>query len=188
MGGGDKTLLDIGGRPILSHVVERLAQQVSPLALNANGPASRLAGYGLPMLPDPVPDRPGPLGGILAAMLWAQGLGAREVLTAPADAPFLPRDLAATLRAARRGAPGAAIVLARTAQGLHPVVALWPVALAPRLRADLAAGTRKVASWAEAQGAHTADGSWPEAAFLNVNTPEDLARARALWEGGEQPA
>ncbi|MCC6008808.1 MAG: molybdenum cofactor guanylyltransferase, partial [Rhodobacteraceae bacterium] len=139
MGGGDKTLLEIGGRPILSHVVERLAHQAFPLALNANGPASRFAGHGLPVLPDPVPDWPGPLGGILAAMLWARGLGAREVLTAPADAPFLPRDLVAILGAARCGGRGAAIVLARTAQGLHPVAGLWHVALAPILQADLAA-------------------------------------------------
>ena len=178
MGGGDKALLVLGGRLLLDHVVERLAPQVRALALSANGDAGRFARWGLPVLADAVAGYPGPLAGVLAAMRWAAGLGAECVLTVPADTPFLPRDLAARLVAARAGA---AVACAASRGRVHPVVALWPVSLAAALEAALAAGTRRIDRWAEAQGLAVeefdAAGRDP---FFNVNTPEDLAEAEAM--------
>ena len=68
MGGGDKPLLPLGTTTILGHVVDRLAPQVDRLALNANGDPVRFADFGLPVLPDSLPDRPGPLAGVLAGL------------------------------------------------------------------------------------------------------------------------
>lgn len=186
MGGGDKALLRLGGATLLDRVIARLGPQVGALALNANGDPARFAGCGLPVLPDSVPDRPGPLAGILAALDWAARLGAGRVVTVPADTPFLPADLVARLLAA---ADGTAPVLAATAGagsatrsmagGLvrHPACGLWPVALRGDLRAALAGGTRKVADWADGHGARMAlfDGD----PFFNVNTPDDLRAAEA---------
>lgn len=175
MGGGDKGLRPFRGGTLLAAVIARIAPQAGPLALNANGDPARFAALGLPVLPDPVPDRPGPLAGVLAAMDWAAGLGADAVLTVPVDAPFLPADLVARLSAAVDGRPA----LAQGADGtLHPTVALWPVALAPALRAALAAGERRMRAFAAAHGAVPV----PFAAadpdpFLNLNTPADLAAA-----------
>ena len=76
MGGGDKSLLKLGNMPVLDHVIARLRPQVSAMALNANGDASRFASYGLPVLPDSEPDFPGPLAGVLAGLDWAAGQGA----------------------------------------------------------------------------------------------------------------
>ena len=197
MGGGDKGLLALGRSTVLGQAMGRLAPQVSALALNANGDPARFAALGLPILPDPVEGRPGPLAGVLAAMEWAHGLGAERVLTAAADTPFLPLDLAARLEAA-----GAGVVLAATpgegaasaakagaAHGAaapgggplvrHPTFGLWPTALRDDLRAALAGGVRKVVAWTDRHAAAVA--AFPdEAAFFNVNTPEDLARARAM--------
>ncbi|WP_244935086.1 molybdenum cofactor guanylyltransferase MobA [Acuticoccus sediminis] len=178
MGGGNKWLLPLGGRPVLSHVVERLAPQVSAMALNANDIPDGVA-TDLPVIADTVPDRPGPLAGILAAMEWAAGQGASHVVTVAADTPFFPEDLVVRL-AAEADATGAPIVLAATREDgrRHPTFGLWSVALAADLGEALAAGTRKIVLWTDAHGAVSAmfDGD----PFFNLNTPEDLARAEAM--------
>lgn len=177
MGGGDKTLLPFGQGTVLAAILARLSPQAAPVALNANGDPARFAAFGLPVLPDPLEGQPGPLAGILAAMDWAAGLGAAEVVTVPGDAPFLPSDL--ILRLARAGGPA----LAASGGRLHPVAGLWPVALAGALRRRLAQGGRKVEDFARAQGARVVDFPTPPGGpdpFLNLNTPEDLAAA-ARW-------
>lgn len=179
MGGGDKPLRLLAGVPLLGHVATRIGPQVAALALNANGPPERFAAFGLEVLPDPVPGRPGPLAGVLAALRWAAAHGAAEVLSVPGDTPFLPRDLVARLRAA---GGNSAVVCAAAAGRLHPTVALWRTDLAAPLATALAAGVRRVESWAREQGLTVAE--FPEAeAFLNINTPEDLATAEAGKEG-----
>lgn len=174
MGGGDKGLRLLAGRPLIAHVIDRLSPQVTALAINANGDPARFAGLGLPVLPDPLTGQPGPLAGVLAAMDWAAARGADRVLTTPADTPFLPLDLAARLN----GADG--LAMAR-AGGLHPVCAIWPVRLAPDLRDALAAGEHRVGRLADALGAVPVD--FPDRdAFFNVNTPDDLRRAERLLD------
>ncbi|MEP0507346.1 MAG: NTP transferase domain-containing protein, partial [Aurantimonas coralicida] len=70
MGGGDKPMRTIAGRPILAHVIERFAPQCDGMILNANGDPERFSGFGLPVVPDNVEGHPGPLAGILAALDW----------------------------------------------------------------------------------------------------------------------
>ena len=181
MGGGDKGRLALGNGTILSSVIDRLEPQAGPLALNANDDPTRFADLGLPVLPDPVGDRPGPLAGVLAAMRWGAGQGADMVVTAAADTPFLPCDLVPRLLLAAESAPIALAATPHPGRGRvrHPVFGLWPVALADALEAALADGVRKVVVFAEAHG--VADALFPdEDAFFNVNTPEDLARAREM--------
>ena len=76
MGGGDKALLEIAGRPLLQHVIERLTPQVAEIAINANGDLSRFAAFDLPVIPDTVEGFVGPLGGVLAGMRLGSGAGA----------------------------------------------------------------------------------------------------------------
>lgn len=176
MGGGDKGLLPFGAGTLVAAVRDRVAPQAGAVAINANGDPARFAALGLPVLPDPMPDHPGPLAGVLAAMDWAAAEGAEKVLTVPCDAPFLPRDLLARLAAVE-----AAVAVATTDGRWHPVAALWSARLAPALREALAAGTRRVAAFAEAQGAVPVPfPPGPPDPFLNVNAPDDLAAA-ARW-------
>jgi molybdopterin-guanine dinucleotide biosynthesis protein A len=180
MGGGDKPLRLLGGRPVLSHVLERLRPQVSGLALNANGDPVRFHAFGLPVLPDTLPDRPGPLAGILAALDWAADAGAGHVLTVPGDTPFLPADLALHLvRAVDHGAPAA---LAVSDGRRHPTVGLWPVAARGDLRTAVAdAGLRRVEEWVRRLGAVAVEFPIePVDPFFNLNTPEDLERAALI--------
>ena len=87
----DKALLSLAGQPMIAHVIARLG---CARAISANGDPARFAPFGLPVLADGVPDRPGPLAGVLAGMDWAAAQGFRRVVTAAADTPFAPRDLA----------------------------------------------------------------------------------------------
>ncbi|MEO0917488.1 MAG: molybdenum cofactor guanylyltransferase, partial [Pseudomonadota bacterium] len=130
MGGGDKGLLQIGDRTLLDLAIERLSPQVDGLALNANGAPERFAAFELPVLPDPLPDYPGPLAGVLAGLEWADAHGATHIVTAAADTPFFPADLVPrlTLAAETEGKP---IALSRTENGRHPTFVLercWPKA------------------------------------------------------------
>lgn len=199
MGGGDKTLKPLGGRPILAGVVERLAPQVGGadrLALSANGDPARFEGFDLPVLADPVLGedgaRLGPLAGVLAALEWAEDVGAAHVVSVAGDTPFFPQDLASRL-AFEQGRTGAPIVLAASpdqngAIWDHPTFGLWSAALAPDLRKALVTdGVRKIVRWTDAHGAARA--AFPRAAapngeefdpFFNVNTPEDLAAAQRI--------
>ncbi len=185
MGGGDKCLLDLGGQTLLDQVIARLSPQAGPLAINANGDPQRFAAIGLPVVADSFPGFAGPLAGVLAAMEWAAGLDAAQVVTVAGDTPFFPRDLVARLQQAA----GDGIALAATDtpdKGLRrqPTFGLWPTALRDDLRAALKAGTRKVVAWTDRHAAATARFDAGDSdPFFNVNTPEDLALARELSAG-----
>jgi len=182
MGGGDKALLPLGGRPMLARVIERLQPQVGGLVLNANGDPARFAPFGLPVIADPVAGHPGPLAGVLAGLGHAEEIGAARIVTVAADTPFLPRDLVARLAAA--AGSDESIVLAATASGLHPTFGLWPVSLRAALARDLAGGARRVGGWAESMGARrVVFAETPHDPFFNVNTPDDLARAEEILAG-----
>lgn len=186
MGGGDKPLRSIAGRPLLAHVIERLQPQCGALALNANGDPSRFSRFALPVIADTVHDFPGPLAGVLAAMEWAATAHpeAQHVLTVPGDCPFLPRDLVARLDQARR-AENAEIAVAASGGHLHPVIALWPVALREALRTVLVdEDIRKVERFTARY--RRAEVEWPVTPFdpfFNANTPEDVAEAERIAAG-----
>jgi molybdopterin-guanine dinucleotide biosynthesis protein A len=187
LGGGDKGLRPLAGRPILAHVVERLKPQVSALVINANGDPARFAAFGLRVVADSVPGFAGPLAGVHAGLQWARDHlpAACAVVTVPGDTPFLPGDLVTRFLAARRDHADALLV-ARSESGVHPVIGLWPVALAAELEESLKRGARKASAWTEAHGA--IEVSFPPVEiggklidpFFNINRPEDLARAEAM--------
>lgn len=179
MGGTDKSALLLGAHPLLARVIDRLEPQVERLAISANGDAARLAPYRLPVLPDAMPQ--GPLSGVLAALDWAAPQGATAVVSVAVDTPFFPGDLVPQLLLAAEGSPSGA-ALAESGGRTHPTFALWPVALRDDLRAALARGEAKVMDFARQHQATLARFS-DDRAFLNINTPEDLAAAEALLAG-----
>lgn len=183
MGGGDKGLRRVGGLRLIDHVIARLSPQCAPLAINANGDPARLAEFALPVLADSLPDHPGPLAGVLAGLDWAAGLGAPAIVTAAADTPFFPRDLAARLWRAR-GHAGLALAASADAAGKvwqHPTFGLWPVELRHDLRAALAGGLRKIVHWTDRHGAGIVEfPAAPFDPFFNINTPEDIALAERI--------
>jgi molybdopterin-guanine dinucleotide biosynthesis protein A len=187
MGGGDKGLLELAGKPMLGHVIDRLSVQVGRMAINANGDPSRFAPFGLPVVADTVSGFVGPLAGVLAGMRWSAGSasGARCIVTVAGDAPMLPLDLVSRLTAAVQSCD-TAIALARSAGEVHPVIGLWPVALADDLETALQDGVRKVLHWTDRHGTVAVDfpmtriGSVEVDPFFNANTPQELDSLRTM--------
>ncbi|GLS87520.1 molybdenum cofactor guanylyltransferase [Cypionkella aquatica] len=174
--GADKALVQLAGQSLLSHAIARLEPQVERLAISANGDPARLAGYGLPILPDAV--ALGPLSGVLAGLRWAAPLGATAVVTLAVDTPFAPGDLVPQLCLAAETSPEALAIA--TAAKNHPTCAIWPVALAGALADFLSSGAKaRVLGFADQH--HAARAQFPdEAAFQNLNTPADIIAAEAL--------
>jgi molybdopterin-guanine dinucleotide biosynthesis protein A len=185
MGGGDKSLRPLAGRPLLDHVIDRLRPQVQALVLNANGDPARFARFGLPVIPDSIPDFAGPLAGILAGLDWTaeNRLDCGFVVSAATDAPFLPDDLVCRLVGAMQAA-GAELACAASGGQPHPVIGLWPVRLRDALREALVEeGIRKVDQWtARYRLATVSFPDRPVDPFFNANGPEDLEQAHVLLE------
>jgi molybdopterin-guanine dinucleotide biosynthesis protein A len=183
MGGGDKCLRRLGSETLLAHVIARARDQVGPLILNAGGDPARFAAYGLPVVADVIAGFAGPLAGVLTGLEWAaaNAPACPWVATFPTDAPFVPEDLVARLLAALE-AEGAELACAASGGRDHPVAGLWPVRLAPQLRRALEVeGVRKIDLWtARFRLARALYDSDPADPFFNVNSPQDLARARVL--------
>lgn len=185
MGGANKALILLAGRPLMAHVIERLAPQVDSLAISANRDADRLGIFGFPILADRDPRLLGPLAGVLAGMEWAAGQGCSHIVTAAADTPFPPHDLVRRLAAESDNSP-ALIAIAVSGGRPHPVFGLWPVALRQKLEKHLAeSDDRSVMAFARTHGMRRVafadeDGHDP---FFNVNTPDELDEARRMMEG-----
>jgi molybdopterin-guanine dinucleotide biosynthesis protein A len=186
MGGGDKCLLPLAGRPILERIVGIVRPQVGPMVLNANGDPARFAAFALPVAPDAVEGFAGPLAGVLTGLEWARDNApeCRWIASVPCDAPFIPADLVARLLDAAAAAD-ADMACASSGGRDHPVVGLWPVRLAGALRHALVEeDIRKVDVWTAryrlARAAFDAD---PVDPFFNVNRPEDLMAAEAALRG-----
>ena len=170
MGGVDKGLVPLAGRPMVAHVLERLAPQVGPILVNANQNDSAYAALGCPVVPDAIGGFAGPLAGLHAGLARAR---TPYAVTVPCDSPFLPADLVARLSAALVRA-GAALAVARTFDQPHPVFALVRRDVFPNLTAFLAGGGRKIDAWyaslvvVEVPFDDCAD------AFRNINTRDEL--------------
>lgn len=191
MGGGDKCLRPLAGRPLLLHAIERLRPQVRRLLLNANGEPGRFAAFGLPVAADAVAGFAGPLAGVLTGLDWAAAHApdCPWVVSVPTDAPFLPADLVGRLLAGA-AAEGAELACAASGGREHPVVGLWPVRLREALRHALEAeGIRKVDLWtARYRRAVVPFEAAPVDPFFNLNRPEDLAEAERLLARGDAAA
>ncbi|TLU71488.1 molybdenum cofactor guanylyltransferase MobA [Lichenicoccus roseus] len=168
MGGVDKPLLPLGGRPLLRHVLDRLAPQVGPLVLSANGDPARYAAHDLPVLADEVPGQ-GPLAGLLRGLDWAAGQGCDSLLSVPGDTPFIPADLLVAL------SPAPAVAISAGVR--HHLVAHWPCDCRTALRRFLATDARRsVFVFARLLGLREVEFGEPDP-FFNINTPEELAVA-----------
>ena len=171
MGGVDKGLQPLRGRPMVAWVLERLAPQVTEVIVNANQNQAEYARLGCRVVGDEIGGFAGPLAGLQA------GLKANVhpfLVTVPCDSPFLPRDLVARLHAALI-ANHADLAVAKTGDQPHPVFSLVRESLAGHLAKFLQGGGRKIDAWyASLKVVEVPFDDQPDA-FSNINTPADLA-------------
>jgi len=176
MQGSDKGLVLLGGEPLVAHVARRLAPQVGPLILSANRNADSYARYGRVVADDTdaLGAWQGPLAGLAAGLVAAAPC--EWLVVTPCDTPFLPADLAQRLIAAAQTA-GAPLAYAVAGGQRHPACMALRASLLPALRDYLAAGERKVGLWQSRVGGVGAPFDDAPGAFMNLNTPEELAAA-----------
>jgi molybdopterin-guanine dinucleotide biosynthesis protein A len=170
MGSVDKGLALFKGKPMVAHVLARLAPQVDEILINANRSENEYASFGHRVIPDAIDGFAGPLAGLHIGMTHATH---PLVATAPCDSPFLPLDLIARLGTAMQK-ENADLAVAKTFDQPHPVFCLVKASLARHLEAFLQSGQRKIDKWyATLQVVEVAFDD-EEAAFVNINTVEEL--------------
>ncbi|MGX9829632.1 molybdenum cofactor guanylyltransferase MobA [Enterobacter roggenkampii] len=168
MGGKDKGLQLLNGKPLWQHVADTLAGQVTAMAISANRHIDTYRQSGYAVYQDSLENYPGPLAGMLSVMQQSQG---EWFIFCPCDTPFIPSCLVERLFLLRGTAP---VVWVHDGERDHPAVALMHRSLAPALLAYLAAGERRVMVFMRESGGHSVDFSDVKSAFVNVNTSEDL--------------
>ena len=190
MGGGDKCLRHLAGKPILAHVIERIRPQVDDLVLNANGDADRFGDFGLKVVPDVIEGFAGPLAGVLTGMEWvrANRPDCPWIVTIATDTPFLPKDLVPMMMAALER-ERAELACAASNGRAHPVFGLWPTRLADALRrAMVDEDIRKVDRFTgRYRLAEVVFPTEPYDPFFNTNRPEDLDEAERLLADQPRP-
>ena len=186
MGGADKGWLLLNGEPLVMHALRRLQPQVGSLLVSANRHLERYRSLGVPVVTDDPPGFEGPLAGVLAGL---EACNTPWMACVPCDAPCFPADLVGRLHQAAlaQGRDAAVVVSVRQdRRSIEPAFCLLRAALAPSLRASMAAGERRWQGWLNAVGAApvefaiATDAADPVKTdpFANLNTPEDLAQAQ----------
>lgn len=175
MGGVDKGLVTLQGKPMVEWVLERLGSQVDDIAISANQNLDRYRAFGVPVFTDVIAGFAGPLAGLHA------GLGQAThplVVTAPCDSPFLPTDLVARLVRALTEQT-ADLAVAHTFEQAHPVFCLCRRDVLPHLEAFLTAGGRKIDRWYATLKVAVVQFDDQEDAFSNINSREELVALEA---------
>ncbi len=171
MGGTDKGLLTLQGKPLISHVIERFSPQVNELVINANQNLEVYARLGCKVVPDGMPGYAGPLAGLQAGLMEATH---NLVATVPCDTPLLPLDLVARLREALLR-HHAQLAVAVTASMSQPVFTLCHRESLLSLTGFLQSGGRKISAWHGTLNVVEVSFDDEASAFMNINTPQDLA-------------
>ncbi len=182
MGGKDKGLIDLHGKPLLDYIIAGLRPQAGRILVNANRNLDRYRAFGCPVAEDMMGDYLGPLVGMATGM---QASDTPYILTVPCDSPFVPAQLTDKLYRAMADAD-AEISVAHDGVRLQPVFALLRCELLPSLLAYLKGGGRKIDTWYTQHRLALSDFSTLPHTFLNLNTPEDRLILEKILDEREQ--
>jgi molybdopterin-guanine dinucleotide biosynthesis protein A len=176
MGGLDKGLVELAGRPMIEYALDALRPQVGVVLINANRNLETYRRYGHAVLPDALEGYLGPLAGTLTAL---RAIDTPYLLTVPCDSPLLATDLAGRMYRASRTVD-AEITVAHDGERQQPVFLLLRREVTPGLEAFLASGGRKIDQWFRRHRLAEADLSGDRDSFVNVNDPGERERVEAL--------
>lgn len=179
----DKGLIDLEGRPLIEYAINALSPQVEQLMINANRNIKSYGEFGFPVISDQITGFLGPLAGMAAAI---QSCDTDYILSVPCDTPWVPKDLADRMLKAIEH-DQADICIADDGERMHPVFALINKNRLSSLTAYLSSGERAVHRWCKQQKMAIADFSDQPNAFINVNTPEELAAAAQIVKWAVSP-
>ncbi len=179
MGGNDKSLAMLAGRPLLAHLIERLGPQVDRLTLSSNAAPAPFAAFHLPVIADVLTGFQGPVAGIHAGLVRYPN---EFVVAVAVDLPLLPTDLVTRLHDGIGRSD-----CAYASDGKHHALAiLFRPDMAQVVHTYLTRGGRNLKDFLCRHGAPVVfDRPGDRGLFMNLNTPEALARAeQELASGG----
>ena len=179
MGGGDKGLVELRGRPLVEHALAALSPQVNTIIINANRNRDRYAVYGHPVIADGRQGYQGPLAGMLSCL---QAATTEYMVSVPCDSPLLPDDLVARLFR-QLSDDEAEISVAHNGDRIQPVFTLMPTSLASSMQAFLDGGNRKIDKWFAQHRLAVTDFSDKPDCFRNINNPGELAQMETQLNG-----
>lgn len=179
MGGQDKGLIQIAGKPMIEYILDAIAGQVNTVIINANRNQDRYRCYGYPVIGDEFEGFNGPLAGMASCM---GKINTELMLTVPCDSPYIPEDLAKRLYRQLRE-KHADISAAHDGKRIQPVFALMKCNLLSSLLDYLNQGDRKIDRWFGQHHLAVTDFSDKPETFININTPEDIEQIEATLAG-----
>ncbi|MBY4676007.1 molybdenum cofactor guanylyltransferase MobA [Marinobacterium arenosum] len=169
LGGVDKGLQPLQGKPLIDWTLDVLRPQVAQLLINCNRNPEQYRPRADRLVSDARTDFAGPLHGVLSGL---QASSASHLLVLPCDTPLLTGEVLGRLIEAARETPEQ-IIIAATEQGWQPLHVVIPQQYQGDLAAWLAEGNAKVRSWYQ-RHPHRLIAFGDEPAFHNVNSPEEL--------------
>ncbi len=170
MGGAGKGLVRLQNKPLVQHVIERLAPQVDEVLINANLQIEQYTAFDLPILQDEHTHFIGPLAGFVLGLKNGEH---DYILTVPCDSPLLPDDLVERLINTLTD-KSADIAVAKSAGHTHPVFCLMRKSVLPSLLSYIDQGERKVSAWQKSLQYIEVEFNEVSEAFVNLNTFEEL--------------
>jgi molybdopterin-guanine dinucleotide biosynthesis protein A len=171
MGGVDKGLQPLRGKPMVAWAIARLKPQVDEIVINANQNLEIYAAFGHRVVSDEIGGFAGPLAGLHAGLRSATHPLA---VTVPCDSPFLPADLVSRLQDSLNEND---LAVAKTGDQAHPVFALVRRQCVKNLESFLAGGGRKIDAWYASLKVVEVSFDDEADAFRNINTLEELGKA-----------
>jgi len=175
MGGQDKGLIQLGGQPLIEHVLATLKPQVGKIIINANRNHDSYGKYALPIVADELEGFNGPLAGMASCM---RHIDTEYMVTVPCDSPYVPRDLVSRL-SQQLQSDDAEISVAHNGERMQPVFSLMKCDLLDSLLVYLNQGHRKIDRWYEQHKLAITDFSDAPETFININTPDDIKNIEA---------
>lgn len=172
MGGLDKGLVNLNGKPLVKHVIERIQPQVDELFINANRELDTYKSFGISVFTDEQADFIGPLAGFYVGLSQARH---PYLLTVPCDSPYLPMNIANRLYRELTEL-NVDIAVAKSESNVHPVISLCRTSTLPSLVTAIQAGERKVSAWQKSLSYSEVTFDDCADAFTNLNTLQDVAR------------
>lgn len=176
MGGQDKGLVPLAGKPMISYALDTILPLVSECVINANRNQQHyaaLAPESVHVISDSRDGHLGPLAGLSAALDY---LSTDYVLMCPCDSPFLHAKLVASLMH-QCAAQDADIAVAHDGERLQPVFIVVHQRVADSLNAFLDSGERKIDHWFLNHSVVEVDATAYIESFRNINSQEELVSA-----------
>jgi len=178
--GEDKSIAKLGNKTLLDHTLSKIENKFNEILVISNNKKYNFKNKKIHIIEDFIKGQLGPLVGILTAMKWIKKnkKNYKWIASFPCDTPFFNAKLVNDLKT-KTIKTSKKLIFLNSDNKRHNIFGLWSIDLIETLEEDLKNGVRKVEKWADKIGYESMNISSEEFdMFLNINTKDDLKKAR----------